>query len=67
MQEAYEVLTNAQKRAGYDQFGHAGLEAVAAGLSAGEAFGDIFGKCSATSFRAASATISGLSRRRIAL
>src|SRR5258707_4643006 len=24
--EAYEVLTNAQKRAVYDQFGHAGLE-----------------------------------------
>ena len=25
--EAYEVLTDAQKRAAYDQFGHAGLEA----------------------------------------
>src|SRR3984893_15677642 len=41
--EAYEVLTNAQKRAVYDQFGHAGLEGGrGGGFSAGEAFGDIF-------------------------
>src|ERR1700736_3095739 len=38
--EAYEVLTNAQKRAVYDQFGHAGLEGGrGGGFSAGEAFG----------------------------
>ena len=43
--EAYEVLTNAQKRAVYDQFGHAGLEGGrGGGFSAGEAFGDIFGE-----------------------
>ena len=42
--EAYEVLTDAQKRAVYDQFGHAGLEGGrGGGFSAGEAFGDIFG------------------------
>ena len=43
--EAYEVLTDAQKRAVYDQYGHAGLEGGrGGGFSAGEAFGDIFGE-----------------------
>ena len=43
--EAYEVLTDAQKRAAYDQFGHAGVDAArGAGFSAAEAFGDIFGE-----------------------
>jgi len=42
--EAYEVLCDAQKRAVYDQFGHAGLEGGRGGFSAGEAFGDIFGE-----------------------
>jgi molecular chaperone DnaJ len=43
--EAYEILTDAQKRAVYDQFGHAGLEGGrGGGFSAGEAFGDIFGE-----------------------
>ncbi len=45
--EACEVLSDAQKRAAYDQFGHAGVEAAArgprGGFSAGDAFGDIFG------------------------
>ncbi|MDE2091829.1 MAG: molecular chaperone DnaJ [Gammaproteobacteria bacterium] len=46
--EAYEVLSDAHKRATYDQFGHAGVEASAAaggrgGFGAGDAFGDIFG------------------------
>src|SRR5450755_3564161 len=45
--EAYEVLTDAQKRALYDQYGHAGLQASGAsrgGFGAGDAFGDIFGE-----------------------
>ncbi len=45
--EAYEVLTDAQKRAAYDQYGHAGVEAAAAGArgraGAADAFADIFG------------------------
>src|SRR5258705_3511104 len=54
--EAYEVLTNAQKRAVYDQFGHAGSRAVAAGVSARAKPSATFsGKCSATSSQAASA------------
>jgi molecular chaperone DnaJ len=44
--EAYEVLSNSQKRATYDQLGHAGLDgAGAGGMGGGGAagFGDIFG------------------------
>jgi len=54
--EAYEVLTDARKRAAYDQFGHAGVD-PSAGFGAGargagpegfggfaDAFGDIFGE-----------------------
>src|SRR5881394_3298053 len=40
--EAYEMLSDAQKRAAYDQFGHAGVDASMGGGFA-EAFGDIFG------------------------
>jgi len=46
--EAYEVLTNSQKRAAYDQFGHAGVNQQGAGgfgggAGFGDAFSDIFG------------------------
>jgi molecular chaperone DnaJ len=43
--EAYEVLTEPQKRAIYDQHGHAGLEAAGRqrGFGGADAFGDIFG------------------------
>src|SRR5688572_2123000 len=42
--EAYEVLCEPQKRAAYDQFGHAGVSQQAGGGGPGGAgFGDIFG------------------------
>jgi molecular chaperone DnaJ len=44
--EAYEVLADAQKRAAYDQYGRAGLDAARGagqGFSPSDAFGDIFG------------------------
>ncbi len=50
--EAYEILSDAQKRAAYDQFGHAGVDPSAAaagraggfyGAGAGANFADIFG------------------------
>ncbi|MDH2432205.1 molecular chaperone DnaJ [Pokkaliibacter plantistimulans] len=46
--EAYEVLSDAQKKAAYDQFGHAGVDPNAAGGFGGGGFGggsfqDIFG------------------------
>jgi molecular chaperone DnaJ len=49
VKEAYEILSDQQKRATYDQFGHAGLDAQAGGgrggpgFNPGDAFGDIFG------------------------
>jgi molecular chaperone DnaJ len=46
--EACEVLTDAQKRAAYDQYGHAGVEAASrsggrSGFGGADAFSDIFG------------------------
>ncbi|MDD5366188.1 MAG: molecular chaperone DnaJ [Gallionellaceae bacterium] len=49
--EAYEVLSDDQKRAAYDQYGHAGVDPSMGGAGAGgagyrdfaDAFGDIFG------------------------
>ncbi|WP_218353981.1 molecular chaperone DnaJ [Alteromonas lipotrueiana] len=46
IQEAYEILTDDQKRAAYDQYGHAGVDPNrgGAGFGGGNAdFGDIFG------------------------
>jgi len=42
--EAYEILSDAQKRAAYDQFGHAGVDASMGGGrgAASGGFGDIF-------------------------
>jgi len=46
--EAYEVLTDAHKRAAYDQYGHAGIDPQRGGgggfSPGGDAFGDIFGE-----------------------
>jgi molecular chaperone DnaJ len=45
--EAYEVLSDAQKRAAYDQFGHAGVDPSRGGGpggNPGDVFGDIFGE-----------------------
>lgn len=41
--EAYEVLSNSQKRAAYDQFGHAGVDQSAGGQQGAGGFSDIFG------------------------
>ncbi len=48
--EAYEMLSDSQKRAAYDQYGHAGVDPSMGGGGAGagfggfgDAFGDIFG------------------------
>ena len=47
--EAYEVLSDSNKRSAYDQFGHAGVDQSVGGGGAegfsdfGDSFGDIFG------------------------
>jgi molecular chaperone DnaJ len=48
--EAYEILTDSNKRAAYDRYGHAGVDPNAAGMGGaggagfGDSFGDIFGE-----------------------
>ena len=45
--EAYEILSEPQKRSAYDQFGHAGVDASRGGgrgMDPNEVFGDIFGE-----------------------
>jgi molecular chaperone DnaJ len=41
--EAYEVLSNKEKRATYDRFGHAGVDQTAGFSGAGFSFDDLFG------------------------
>lgn len=47
--EAYGILSNSEKRAAYDQFGHAGVDSNAGGFGGGgsgsfsDVFGDVFG------------------------
>ncbi|QCU89970.1 molecular chaperone DnaJ [Thiomicrorhabdus sediminis] len=41
--EAYEILSDSQKRSVYDQFGHAGLDGQSGGGFGGGGFGDAFG------------------------
>ena len=41
--EAYEILSDAQKRGAYDRFGHAGVDQAAAAAGAGAGFGGGFG------------------------
>jgi molecular chaperone DnaJ len=47
IKEAYEILSDPQKRSAYDQFGHAGVDnsrgGGPGGFGGGEGFGDIFG------------------------
>ena len=43
IKEAYEILSDPNKRASYDQHGHAGLDANTGGQGFADTFGDIFG------------------------
>jgi molecular chaperone DnaJ len=74
--EAYEVLSDAQKRAAYDQFGHAGVDpSAAAGAGAGgfysgaggasfaDIFGDVFGDIFGAGRRGGSAAFRGSDMR----
>ncbi len=43
VKEAYEILSDSQKRAAYDQFGHAGVDGSAGGFGGGAGGGSGFG------------------------
>ncbi len=71
--EAYEVLSEPGKRAVYDQYGHAGVEASRAGAAGaggfhgaeafGDIFGDVFGDIFGTGRRSASQAYRGADLR----
>jgi molecular chaperone DnaJ len=71
--EAYEVLTDAQKRSAYDHFGHAGVDPSAgagaggfnagAGASFADIFGDVFGDIFGTGRRGGSQVYRGADLR----
>src|SRR2546421_8750571 len=72
--EACEVLTDPHKRAAYDQYGHAGVEASARGGGrgggfSGDGFSDIFGDVFGDIFGGArrGGPFTGIPRRRSAL
>jgi molecular chaperone DnaJ len=43
VQEAYDILSDEEKKAAYDRFGHAGVDPQARGGAGGADFSDIFG------------------------
>ncbi len=67
--EAYEVLSDPQKRAQYDQFGHAGVSGAGGfgggfgGFGAGSPFGDVFGDIFGDIFGGGSGRSRGQGRR----
>ncbi len=65
--EAYDVLSDAQKRAAYDQFGHAGVDHSAGmgGAAGGASFSDIFGDVFGDIFGGGGGGGGGRSRERV--
>ena len=45
IKEAYEILSDSQKRAAYDQYGHAGVDPNAGGAGFGAGGAGFLGKC----------------------
>jgi molecular chaperone DnaJ len=68
VKEAYEILSNPQKRAAFDQFGHAGVDPSMGagpgrgGFGAGASFSDIFGDVFGDIFGAAGGRRGGANR-----